>query len=79
MLRITAFALEGDVATLTIVSDLTDEQFQNWLEVATMSVVYHEQLGDATQLPLSFPRVGATFTVQLPAGSSSGFLTVVGQ
>lgn len=79
MLRITAFALEGDVATLTIVSDLTDEQFQNWLEVATMSVVYHEQLGDATQLPLSFTRVGATFTVQLPAGSSSGFLTVVGQ
>ena len=71
--------IQGDVATLTIVSDLTDEQFQNWLEVATMSVVYHEQLGDATQLPLSFTRVGATFTVQLPAGSSSGFLTVVGQ
>jgi hypothetical protein len=79
MLRITAFAVEGDVATLTIVSDLTDEQFQNWLDVATMSVVCHEQLGDATPLPLSFTRVGATFTVQLPAGSSSGFLTVVGQ
>ena len=79
MLRITAFAVEGDVATLTIVSDLTDEQFQNWLEVATMSVVFHEQLGDATPLSLSFTRVGATFTVQLPAGSSSGFLTVVGQ
>ena len=79
MLLITAFALQGDVATLTIVSNLTDEQFQDWLEVATMSVVCHEQLGDATPLPLSFTRVGATFTVQLPAGSSSGFLTVVGQ